>query len=70
MPDEVAAVRTAESGTASRFRFLLINAFSLTEGSSFQMRAYDGSKESQLHNYRDVAPFLAGVDWDVHTGAR
>ncbi|MCC7276515.1 MAG: hypothetical protein IT561_27880 [Alphaproteobacteria bacterium] len=52
-----------------RFRFLLINAFSLAEGTGFQMRAFSGSRESQLHNYRDVAPFLADVDWDVHSGA-
>ena len=71
MPDDAAQIGTADkTASAGKYRFLLINAFSLAEGSSFQMRAYDGSKESQLHNYRDVAPFLADVEWDVHTGAR
>jgi Asp/Glu/hydantoin racemase len=54
---------------SSKFRFLLINAFSLAPGSTFLMRAYDGPKEAQLHNYADVAPFLADVDWDLDPGA-
>ncbi|BBK32343.1 hypothetical protein EDC65_1141 [Stella humosa] len=53
-----------------KFRFLLINAFSLEPGSGFQMRAFSGPKEEQMHNYADVAPFLADVDWDLHPGAR
>ena len=55
---------------ATKFRFLLINAFSLPEGSIFQMRSFSGPKETQLHNYKDIAPFLADVEWDLHPGAR
>jgi len=54
----------------SKYRFLLINAFSLAPGSGFQMRSFTGPKETQLYNYNDVAPFLADVDWDLHPGAR
>jgi Asp/Glu/hydantoin racemase len=53
----------------SKYRFLLINAFSLAPGSAFQLRSFTGSKESQIYNYPDVAPFLAGIDWDLHPGA-
>lgn len=54
---------------ASKYRFLLINAFSLAPGNDFQMRSYSGSKEEQIYNYKDVAPFLAGIDWDLNPGA-
>jgi Asp/Glu/hydantoin racemase len=53
----------------SRYRFLLINAFSLPPDARFQMRAFSGPKEQQIYNYPDVAPFLAGIDWDLHPGA-
>ncbi len=55
---------------ASKYRFLLINAFSLAPGNDFQMRSFTGPKETQIYNYQDVAPFLADVDWDLHPGAR
>jgi allantoin racemase len=58
------------AASAKKYRFLLINAFSLAEGSGFQMRSFSGSREGQLHNYRDVVPFLEDVEWDVHSGAR
>ena len=57
------------SAEPSKYRFLLINAFSLAPGSEFRLRAFDGPKETQLHNYEDVKPFLAGIDWDLHPGA-
>lgn len=53
----------------SPYRFLLINAFSLPPGSGFQMRPAEGPKEVRLYNHADVAPVLAGVDWDLHDGA-
>ena len=59
----------AVSAEPSKYRFLLINAFSLAPGSDFRLRAFDGPKETQLHNYEDVKPFLAGIDWDLHPGA-
>ncbi len=54
----------------SKYRFLLINAFSLAPGNDFQMRSFSGPKETQLYNYEDVKPFLADIDWDLHPGAR
>jgi Asp/Glu/hydantoin racemase len=53
----------------SKYRFLLINAFSLAPGSDFKLRSFSGPKESQLYNYEDVKPFLEGIDWDLHPGA-
>jgi hypothetical protein len=53
---------------SGKYRFLLINAFSLAPGSDFQMRAYSGPKEAQLYNYADVASFVADVDWVLHPG--
>ena len=52
-----------------KYRFLLINAFSLAPGNDFQMRSFTGPKETQLYNYQDVKPFLEGIDWDLHPGA-
>jgi len=53
----------------SKYRFLLINAFSLASGNDFQMRSFSGPKETQIYNYEDVKPFLADVDWDLNPGA-
>jgi allantoin racemase len=57
------------SAEPSKYRFLLINAFSLQPGGEFRLRSFAGPKESQLYNYEDVKPFLAGIDWDLHPGA-
>jgi hypothetical protein len=56
------------SAAPSKYRFLLINAFSLQPGSEFRLRSFAGPKESQLYNYEDVKPFLEGIDWDLHPG--
>ena len=53
----------------SKYRFLLINAFSLAPGNDFQMRSFSGPKETQIYNYEDLKPFLADIDWDLHPGA-
>jgi Asp/Glu/hydantoin racemase len=53
----------------SKYRFLLINAFSLAPGSDFQMRSFTGPKETQIYNYEDLKPFLADIDWDLNPGA-
>jgi len=57
------------SAQPSKYRFLLINAFSLAPGSDYKLRAFSGPKEQQLFNYQDVKPFLEGIDWDLHPGA-
>ncbi len=54
---------------ASKYRFLLINAFSLAPGGDFQLRSFSGPKEAQIYNYEDLKPFLADIDWDLHPGA-
>ncbi len=54
----------------SKYRFLLINAFSLAPDSQFALRSFSGPKETQLYNYEDLKPFLADIDWDLHPGAR
>src|SRR5215468_4390160 len=53
----------------SKYRFLLINAFSLPPGGPYQMRSFSGPKETQIYNYEDVKGFLADIDWDLHPGA-
>jgi Asp/Glu/hydantoin racemase len=60
---------TVVTAQPSKYRFLLINAFSLAPGNDFQMRSFSGPKETQLYNYEHVKPFLADVDWDLHPGA-
>lgn len=54
----------------SKYRFLLINAFSLAPDSPFALRSFSGPKETQLYNHEDLKPFLADIDWDLHPGAR
>ncbi len=53
----------------SKYRFLLINAFSLAPGNDFAMRSCTGPKETQVYNYEDLKPFLADIDWDLDPGA-
>ena len=53
----------------AKYRFLLINAFSLAPGNDFQMRSFSGPKETQIYNYEDVKRFLADIDWDLNPGA-
>jgi len=57
------------SDVASRYRFLLIQAFSLPETSAYRMRAFQGGREAMLMNYDSLAHLLADVDWEVHPGA-
>jgi Asp/Glu/hydantoin racemase len=57
------------SAEQARYRFLLISAFSLPEGSGYRMRAFQGRKEDMLMNYELLAPLFEGVSWDVHPGA-
>ena len=54
--------------TDKKFRFLLINAFSLPEGARYRMRPSTGPKEASLMNHASVAPLLADVAWDLHPG--
>jgi allantoin racemase len=61
---------TIVTAQTNKYRFLLINAFSLAPGSAFQMRSFTGPKETQLYNYEDLKPFLADIDWELHPGAR
>ncbi|HXD51065.1 MAG TPA: hypothetical protein VN689_04190, partial [Burkholderiales bacterium] len=52
-----------------KFRFLLIQAFHLSGNTKYQLRPMQGDKESMLMNYRDFAPLLADVEWEVDPGA-
>jgi allantoin racemase len=60
---------TVVTAQSSKYRFLLINAFSLAPGNDFQMRSFSGPKETQIYNYEDLKPFLADIDWDLNPGA-
>ncbi|HSU06127.1 MAG TPA: aspartate/glutamate racemase family protein [Acetobacteraceae bacterium] len=53
---------------AQRYRFLLIQPYSLPEGSKLQMRPAAGPKETALMNHANIAHLLEGVDWDLHPG--
>lgn len=55
---------------ASWYRFLLINAFSLGPGAGFELCSFTDPKEAQLYNCEDLKPFLDGIDWNLHPGAR
>ncbi|WP_149538663.1 aspartate/glutamate racemase family protein [Siccirubricoccus phaeus] len=51
-----------------KYRLQLIQAFSLSENSGYQMRPMRGPKESMLMNYTAVAPLLADAEWEMHPG--
>lgn len=68
-----AIVRTPEilatgRPTAVKYRFLLIHAFSLPEGSPYLHRPVKGPKEARLMNFSDISHLLDDVDWEVHPG--
>jgi allantoin racemase len=52
----------------SKYRFLLIHAFSLPPTSKFLHRPVEGPKETRLPNYERVKQFLDGIDWELHQG--
>ncbi len=54
---------------AKRYRFLLMQAFSLPPDSPNQYRKAGGRKEEALMNHAALAHLLADVDWDLHPGA-
>lgn len=66
---ELSRAKSAMSSPKSKYRFLLINAFSLSQNSPFKLRSFSGSRESMVYNYENVARYLEDVDWDVHPGA-
>ncbi|MFH5927010.1 aspartate/glutamate racemase family protein [Roseomonas xinghualingensis] len=49
-------------------RLMLINAFSLAPG-AYALRPHSGTREDLVMDYGNVAPALAGLEWDVHPGA-
>lgn len=58
----------ADRPSPAKYRFLLINAFSLPEGSPYLHRPVTGPKEKRLMNFADVSHLLDDVDWEVHPG--
>ena len=54
--------------SATRYRFLLIHAFSLPPSSPYLHRPIDGPKEARLPNHDLVKPVLEGIEWDLHPG--
>jgi allantoin racemase len=51
-----------------KFRFLLMQAFSLPPASKYLHRPIEGPKEKRLMNYDNVKHLLADVEWDLHPG--
>ncbi len=51
-----------------KYRFLLIQAFHLPEGSPHLHRPVTGSKDKLLMNYDNVKHLLDDVEWDLHPG--
>ena len=52
-----------------KYRFLVVNAFSLSENAGYRMRAYTGRREDMVLNHDLAAPLLVDVEWDAHAGA-
>ena len=56
------------SEPGSKYRFLLIHAFSMPPSSKFLHRPVEGPKELRLPNHESVKHVLEGIDWDLHQG--
>lgn len=54
---------------AQKPRLLLLQAFSLREGSQYKLRPTSGPREALLMNHRDFAPLLDDVEWELHPGS-
>jgi Asp/Glu/hydantoin racemase len=54
---------------SKKYRFLLVNAFSLPKDSRYLHRPVEGPKEVRLMNYDNVKHLLEDVDWELHPGA-
>ena len=52
-----------------KYRFLLINPFSLPKDSPYHQFVPEGPKETRLMNYNNVKCLLEDVEWDLHPGA-
>ena len=52
-----------------KYRFILIQAFQLPQGSPYRHRALEGPKEKSLQNHDQIQHLLTDVDWDLHPGA-
>ena len=70
-PDAAQAAREkpgSSHSTPAKYRFLLINAFSLPNDSPHLHRPVTGPKEVRLMNFEDVSPLLSDVAWDLDPG--
>ena len=54
---------------SKKYKFFLVNAFSLPADSPYLHRPVEGPKEVRLMNYDMVKDHLGDVDWDLHHGA-
>jgi allantoin racemase len=63
--DGAAKLTTPEK---NKYRFLLINAFSLPADSRYLHRPVTGPKEARLMNFETHRHLLDDVDWEVHPG--
>jgi Asp/Glu/hydantoin racemase len=61
--------RDAHATSEKKYRFFLVNAFSLPKDSPYLHRPVEGPKEVRLMNYDNVKHLLADVAWDLHPGA-
>jgi hypothetical protein len=55
--------------TEKKYRFILINAFSVPAKSPHVHRPMEGPKETRLMNYDNIKHLLDDIDWDLHNGA-
>jgi len=56
------------SDGSSKYRFLLIQPYSLPDTSRHLLRSTSGPKEVALMNYQELKHLLADVTWDLHPG--
>ena len=55
-------------GEGKKFRFFLMQPFTLPETSKYLVRQVAGPKEQRLKNYASIKHLLEDVDWDLHEG--
>jgi len=67
--DRSSSAKPSVEPEQKKYRFFLVNAFSLPKDSPYLHRPVDGPKEILLMNYDNVKHLLEDVDWNLHPGA-
>jgi len=67
--DELSRIKPTVKAEQKKYRFFLVNPFSLPKDSPYSQWPAEGTKEIRLLNYNNFKHLLEDVEWDHHPGA-